>query len=378
MPHRFGANGFANPTVYCGEMKALLSHARSRLVRELERPPSAVATRGPALPADWVGAFELAGSEFVGALHERAAQDAEARLRDVLTRLAMREPAEVISRILQLPSERFRAIAALPSMECWARVASDALEGRATKSIAGRDLCANAGYLRDVLAWEEQWGTRAPRMHRDDPWLRLPFDGDIEFEGAEVAEAGRERCLTALAILDAWRPGLVDEIGRLSPEIQFIRDRTAHPEKAVSFSDNVIPGALYVGVRHRGGLIEPAQLADSILHEHRHQRLYLVQRVDPLIARDWPTVSSPWRDEPRPPSGLLHALYVFTGLLEFWAHLRRAPDSGTRAQASAEIAGTCVRLVKGFETIRACSFTPAGSALVESLYERMAQLDAGR
>src|SRR3546814_2339556 len=67
--------------------------------------------------------------------------------------------------------------------------------------------------------------------------------------------------------------------------IQFIRDPLAHPDKIVSFSDNSVPGALYVSVLQGDDPIDAYDLADSLLHEHRHQKLYLLERLAPTVAR---------------------------------------------------------------------------------------------
>ena len=65
--------------------------------------------------------------------------------------------------------------------------------------------------------------------------------------------------------------------------IQFVRDPLAHPEKIVSFSDNSVPGARYGSVWQGDRLIDPYDLADSLVHEHRHQKLYLLERLAPTV-----------------------------------------------------------------------------------------------
>jgi len=94
----------------------------------------------------------------------------------------------------------------------------------------------------------------------------------IYFENEEVAAQARPVVAQALEIIERWRPALASEIRKACRAIQFVRDPTAHPDKIVSFSDNVVPGALFVSVIQEGGLIDPYDLADSLVHEHRHQK----------------------------------------------------------------------------------------------------------
>jgi HEXXH motif-containing protein len=62
------------------------------------------------------------------------------------------------------------------------------------------------------------------------------------------------------------------------------------------------------------------KLAEAIVHEFYHIELNLLMEVEDLFIPDphvEPTYYSPWRDDPRPLFGLLHAIYVFSGVLEF-------------------------------------------------------------
>ncbi|REH36332.1 HEXXH motif-containing protein [Kutzneria buriramensis] len=61
-------------------------------------------------------------------------------------------------------------------------------------------------------------------------------------------------------------------------------------------------------------------LAVTLVHEFQHSKLTAVQHLVPLLAGTFPAVHhAPWRDDPRPPSGLLQGVYAFTAVTEFWA-----------------------------------------------------------
>lgn len=108
-------------------------------------------------------------------------------------------------------------------------------------------------------------------------------------------------------------------------------------------------------------------MADSLIHEHRHQKLYLLQRTVPLIKVDTPSVPSPWREDLRPPSGLLHAVFVFAHLLEFWNYLFAEGPAQIRSRAKNQVDTTRQRLKSGITTLKRTRLTPAGIELVERL-----------
>lgn len=60
------------------------------------------------------------------------------------------------------------------------------------------------------------------------------------------------------------------------------------------------------------------QLAEALVHEVQHSKLNaLVDLVDLTTTEDdW--VYAPWRDDPRRLGGMLHGIYAFTSVVEFW------------------------------------------------------------
>lgn len=72
----------------------------------------------------------------------------------------------------------------------------------------------------------------------------------------------------------------------------------------------------------------PMLMAEMIMHEFSHQRLFRLQDVDPLIdpafhGSGWELceIYSPWRDDPRPINGVFHGFVVFTEAAGFWHRL---------------------------------------------------------
>ena len=200
--------------------------------------------------------------------------------------------------------------------------------------------------------------------------LRLPFGRRILFADAETAKQGRELVTQAFAVIDAWRPALLREIRDINPDVQFIRDVSAHPDKAISFSDNIVPGALYVGITGRGGLIDPFLLAEALIHEHRHQKLYLLQREVPLLEVDAPLVFAlHGAKDPRPPSGILHAVFVFLCIcMSSRDHLATAAATPQlRAHAESQRLVIDERISRASRMLRATRLTQYGMRLVDLL-----------
>ena len=273
-----------------------------------------------------------------------------------------------VAGIREFPPEAIRRLAAEPGPHLWATVMSDSFRNVTVRSIDGAPIRPEPGYVASLLERLRGGEELYPRVHRDDKWLRLPFGDRIVFESGDVAAKGAGLVAEAFEIIDSWRPALIGEIRLLDTDVQFIRDPSAHPDKAVSFSDNSTFGALCVAVAVSGGMIDPYLLADSIIHEHRHQKLYLLQREVRLFHADEPLVRSPWREDPRPPSGLLHAVFVFVHLHEYWEHLAsEGPDAEVRGRARGELEMIRARIEEALPTLRGTPLTERGAELVDLL-----------
>jgi uncharacterized protein len=376
VPHRYSAEGFRNPTVYCREMLALVRHARNRLQSTLSIEQDLRNQRGRRNVAD-LRSFETSQGataqiqQFLGEWR----QSARGELRSLVDRIAsdpsMTDAVRHSARVtLDTPDSIIDPVATRPSVVLWTRV------GRTYGSIAGvRDLTGqpvafDPSYVLTIERMLSESGERDPHLHRNDPWLRLPFTNPIEFVDASEARNGQRLVRKALALILDYSPHLAREIQLLCPEIQFIRDLSAHPDKVVSFSDDVVPGALYLGLGSKSDTVDVYDVAESLIHEHRHQKLYLLGRHVELVANDRPLIISPWREEPRPPSGLLHATWVFVELRRFWRHLECTANSDVQHRAQVLVRTTDRRLTQAWITLSHVDLTPAGQQLVGILQER--------
>jgi HEXXH motif-containing protein len=85
-------------------------------------------------------------------------------------------------------------------------------------------------------------------------------------------------------------------------------------------------------------------LAASLVHEFQHIKLGSLLHLIPLVDQEMEEkqekdlVYAPWRDDPRPVSGLLQGVYAFLGISEFWRRQRGFAPAGDRAAAEFEFA----------------------------------------
>ena len=116
-----------------------------------------------------------------------------------------------------------------------------------------------------------------------------------------------------------------------------------------------------------GKLIDAYDLADSLLHEYRHQKLYLLERLAPMVEPTNLKVDSPWREDLRPPSGLFHAVFVFVELRRFWKYVRSLELDRMKMRAENQLMDTDARLKEAFRTLAGCPLTATGRALAAVL-----------
>ena len=89
----------------------------------------------------------------------------------------------------------------------------------------------------------------------------------------------------------------------------------------LSYSDPDVPLSAFVSVPPRSAPHATLRVCESLLHECMHLQLSLVEQHVSLVTHNHPILRSPWRAELRPPSGVLHGIYVFNAILEFFHRL---------------------------------------------------------
>ena len=120
----------------------------------------------------------------------------------------------------------------------------------------------------------------------------------------------------ALALLETVEP-VAACIGILVRTLQVLRQEDV--EIDTSYSHPKIPFSVFVSVCEDASLLSSLRVAESILHEAMHLQLTLLENEIELIRPDSNNLYfSPWRDEDRPARGILHGMYVFRAVHDFY------------------------------------------------------------
>ncbi len=130
------------------------------------------------------------------------------------------------------------------------------------------------------------------------------------------------RVSAALELIRRHQPASFTQL-RAMMRVAAMKPRSVGEYSNVSQSD--LPGAFVCTAT-----ADPYVLADSIVHELHHNRLFFLQDEAPLFAGERDGIAeagafySPWRDDLRPLQGLFHGAFVYLPVLRFWIDVVRA------------------------------------------------------
>jgi HEXXH motif-containing protein len=128
---------------------------------------------------------------------------------------------------------------------------------------------------------------------------------------------------SALSVLKQIEP-VHDFILKIVQSVQLIK--AEYPDTDVSYSHPEIPFSIFFSVCEEVSTISDLRVAESILHEAMHLKLTLIEtHVDLIEPNSKEIYYSPWRDENRPLRGVLHGLFVFRAILDFYTILLKKP-----------------------------------------------------
>jgi uncharacterized protein len=376
VPHRYNTNGFKNPTIYCREMLSLISHVRRRLVESISLHSDKKTTTSPEPGFEDIDVLNYERASFRNEALEQVYEEWKnlscKRFLKILEYVILLSPdlRQTSERIKALPEPTQKKLSIRPSTLLWIKILEQDQQGLKLYDIEGKVISPDPKYLLTIYENRHEEGFE---IHRNDHWLRCPFGNSIIFETGEIIEEGKKLVQESLKIIEELDPEIHKEMELLSPYIQFVQDPSAHPDKIVSFSDNIVPGALYVSIRKSKGLVDPYDLADSLIHEHRHQKLYLLEQFVPVIASDTPLILSPWRKELRPVSGVFHGVFVFHQLAKYWQAVSECREGDLKKKADHQKDFSGKSLAEAIKTLETCSITPAGRTLLEEFKRIHAQ-----
>lgn len=185
-----------------------------------------------------------------------------------------------------------------------------------------------ANCLYSTMALVE--GQHLHELGAELPLLELPeFDRLAGFYHEHGLEPmSREELLVEQAggkLRAAWQllasvPAVQASLRPLVRTIQVLR--SPDPEIDISYSHPAVPFSVFVSVGDDSSLVSALRVAESLLHEAMHLKLTLLEaEVELVWAGSQEVYYSPWRDENRPIRGVLHGLFVFAAVHEFYTAL---------------------------------------------------------
>jgi HEXXH motif-containing protein len=208
----------------------------------------------------------------------------------------------------------------------------------------------------------------------DFPEVRPALAAGLAFQRENAALVG--------AALAAVRRHAPDAFAQLAHAIRVIALKPPRDDDPTSnVTINELPGA-FVALR----IAEPLDLADTFVHELHHNRLFCLEDAGgPLFEGEQERGDeaerhySPWREDPRPVRGILHAVYVTLPVVRYWLGVHA---SGEARGLLADYARDRVRrgelqLEIGLAQLdRFARFTPRGKALFAALARRRDEVRA--
>lgn len=397
--HRYRTgSGFANPSVYCADLRKLIQHIRSRT----ERPVHAVSGDTLNLLASGYG-----DREAISSLTEAQQTLRRALLASIPENGDTAAAWSVISRVDQARRHSLDAVLAYPYVRVWA---AEFLRGRAEatylSSVAaaaairgGLDaqlrLPVRAGivHLPTMGSWLVDKTTdtigidicggayELPRGTKSLPLRTLSASGktvvldDLDpFRdcygwpaasrlGNKEFDAWQQAFNEAWAVIErdypAYAPGLAAGLSAIVPLAPARRGGHISSTARDAF------GAVAIGLPD-----DAAVLALLLIHEFQHVKLGAVLDLFDLYdAADTGLYYAPWRDDPRPLEGLLQGAYAHVAVADYW-RIRRfiLTDSKESAAAAAAFAEWRQAVLAVIDTLTSSgSLTELGRRFVDRM-----------
>lgn len=210
-----------------------------------------------------------------------------------------------------------------------------------------------------------------PRLRVTDRWTVLvdhphdPLPRPCPLLGAREAARWRDQLAAGLRLLGAHDGADADDI---AATVRTVAPLPAPPSGHASGTYRHAFGCL--------GMSPPADprlTAVTLVHELHHMKLSALMDLFELIEPSSDLRYAPWRDDPRPPAGLLHGAYAHLGVSSFWRRLAGAEHGPARHRSLVEY----VRWREGAlavcdDLLAAAPLTDVGRRFVAGMRDRMA------
>ena len=431
-PHRYRpGHGFDNPSVYCADLKEMITHIVGAETRHgrgsdiIGDAPSETRPREAAIDDHEYAGLDLRAADFASLAHGYGSAAAirvlmrnqDSLRRDLMALIARSGPQQdqrfaqawdlLAARSVDSP-ESVDAVLAHPYTRVWAvQLLKDLRDGTASPAdvhhleAVAASAAVRAGFgepvpvpVRGGVAPLPGFGALAAET-RDRTWCKAaaPEELDLVQPLRRVDAAGLQ---LTIEDTDPYRDCHGYAAERLSIE-QADAWARALPT-AISFIDEHMPAyapGLRAGLstimpmrrpedgtersaaaRHAFGSIgaalpdDPALLALLIVHEYQHVKLGALLDIAELFDVDdvEPRYFAPWRSDPRPLEGLIQGTYAHIAVVDFW-RVRRHQLRGTeRDAAQVQFAVWRKHTVDAVEQLlKSGSLTDLGEQFVDAL-----------
>jgi HEXXH motif-containing protein len=258
----------------------------------------------------------------------------------------------------------------------WARITTGG--GGAEVTARGQTVRVLAPLTADQPGWQ---GLRSLSATAGGRTLRMLVEDLDPYRAPDAANAGPR---LSVAELDEWQSVLDGAWDSLVGHHSRVADQAVLVVKV--FTPLSRPGQGQVSATSRltfGSIAlsappDACALAVTLAHEIQHAKLSALLDLVPMTLPDDGTrYYAPWRDDPRPASGLLQGAYAFLAVAAFWREQRRFEPAQKACLASAEFARwrTAVETVVRTLTLSG-RLTAPGQLFVAGLARALAALAA--
>lgn len=194
--------------------------------------------------------------------------------------------------------------------------------------------------------------------------------------GLPFHRAGEAMVSRAVGALARYDPRTLDQ---LRDRISLVGSKPRGKGDFTNTSHSDLPGAIVVTET-----LHPLDLAETLVHELHHNRLFCIEERGGFFADEGRAVEerlyhSPWRDDPRPLHGILHGFYVYVAVSRFWWSVAQAADGpqDVCAYARSRVAREALQLVLAEHQLEEhAEFSEWGRATFREIADAAADLRA--
>ena len=142
------------------------------------------------------------------------------------------------------------------------------------------------------------------------------YSGSKPYSIEKLKDSTVLQCLQASLDILATIPTVYETVSNLVISLHILQPEDDNFD--ISYSLPNIPFSIFVSVPSKRMENDVLRVAEAILHEAMHLQLTLIEQFVPMIIETDESYFSPWKNEPRHPRGVLHAIYVFCVIKQFF------------------------------------------------------------